>query len=383
MATKTDWKLVWLLWAAGLGAAGQYGKISVIFDDLPSVYPAHTATIGWTVSLVGLVGVFLGVVAGSLVGRIGYRQALLGGLAVGAVMSLFQASFPPYALFLLSRVVEGAAHLALVVAAPTMIAEITSEKDRGSALTLWGTFFGVSFAILTWGVKPLGLLYGPGMVLAVHGAFMLAMALALRPLLPKDSTKTALVTRGVWQSHRLIYSSPSIGAAAWGWLFYTTCFVSVLTVIPEFLRSDWRAFTVGAIPLISIVISMTVGVYGLRLVGALPVILSGFLICVGSCALWLAWPGAIVPAFLLGGGIGLVQGASFALVPILNTDAQDRALANGGLAQMGNLGNTIGTPLMVGVIAAFGFVGLVVALMTLYAAGAIIHLWLARRRQAA
>ena len=37
--TKTLWGAVLAVWAAGLGAAAQYGKISVVFDRLPELYP--------------------------------------------------------------------------------------------------------------------------------------------------------------------------------------------------------------------------------------------------------------------------------------------------------------------------------------------------------
>jgi MFS transporter, DHA1 family, inner membrane transport protein len=41
-----------------------------------------------------------------------------------------------------------------------------------------------------------------------------------------------------------------------------------------------------------------------------------------------------------------VQGASFAAIAQLNAPAQDRAMAAGALAQMGNLGTVTGTPLL-------------------------------------
>jgi DHA1 family inner membrane transport protein len=77
MEQKTSFPLVFALWGAGLGAAAQYGKMSVIFDILPGAYPDAGANIGWIVSLVGGVGILFGVIAGVLVARIRYRRALL------------------------------------------------------------------------------------------------------------------------------------------------------------------------------------------------------------------------------------------------------------------------------------------------------------------
>ncbi len=81
MRRGTNWPLILLIWLAGLGAAAQYGKISVIFDRLGDVYPVDGATLGFTVSLVGTVGILVGVIAGALVTRVGMRGALVAGLA--------------------------------------------------------------------------------------------------------------------------------------------------------------------------------------------------------------------------------------------------------------------------------------------------------------
>ncbi len=119
-----------------MGAAAQYGKVSVVFDALPSVYPGAGAALGFVVSLVGLVGIVFGVVAGLVVARVRYRRALISALWIGAGMSAFQALLPGLPLLLASRVIEGASHLAIVVAAPTLIAQLSAPKDRGLTLSL-------------------------------------------------------------------------------------------------------------------------------------------------------------------------------------------------------------------------------------------------------
>ncbi len=383
MTSETNWPLVWLLWLAGLGAAGQYGKISVIFDRLPSLYPEAGATLGFLVSLVGLVGIVLGIVAGVLVARIGYRRALLAGLLAGAAVSAFQSALPALPLFLLSRVIEGASHLAIVVAAPTLIAELSSPRDTGRSLTLWGTFFGVAFAVLAWGGIPLADRFGVGTLMAVHGLYMAVVALVLWPRLPRvaaDPGRLSLAELG--RAHLRLYSSARIGAPAAGWLFYTMCFVSVLTVFPLFLPDQARAMTMGLMPLLSIVSSLTLGVWMLRFVSAVTVIVAGFSTCLCFALLLGVWPGQPVLALALAAGLGLVQGATFAAVPQLIPAIGDRALANGGLAQMGNLGNTVGTPLMVVVLTGFGYRGLTFTLAILFGLGVVVHLLLARRRHA-
>lgn len=378
---KTNWPLVLLIWAAGLGAAAQYGKISVIFDRLPQIYPDAGTSLGFAVSLVGFLGILLGIVAGVLVARVGYRRALLTALVVGAGASAFQALFPPLPLFLSSRVVEGAAHLAIVVAAPTMIAQIVTQRESGLALTLWGTFFGVAFAVLAWAGLALVNAAGLASLLWAHAAYMALIALVLWPRLPRIVQQA----RGVrWveliTAHRRIYGSAYIGAPALGWLFYTLCFVSVLTLLPGHLDPSERAFVIGAMPLLSILSSLTFGVWLLRFMPATGVVILGFTGCAGCALLLWLLPGNAVPALALGASLGLVQGASFAAVAQLNAAPEDRALANGGLAQMGNLGNTAGTPLFLALIGVAGYAGFAIGMACVFLVGALIHLWLARQR---
>lgn len=383
--SRSNWPLVILLWLAGLGAAAQYAKISVIFDRLAALYPTHSEpVVGLIVSLVGAMGIVLGVAAGVMVARIGYRRAILIGLGAGAVLSGLQAFFPALPVFLGLRVLEGAAHLMLVVAIPTMLAQITTEGDRGLALMLWSTFFAVSFSVLAWFGVPLVDRFGPGALMAAHGAYLAVMAAILWPRLPQLVAQTQpLHLADLIAGHTRLYQSPRLAAPALGWLAYTICFLSFLTLIPPYLPEAGRAVILGAIPLVSIAVSLTFGVWALKRIGAVAVILLGFGLCV-ALAIGLLWlPGAPILALALGGALGLVQGATFAAVPELNESVEDRALANGGLAQMGNLGNTIGTPLFVAVIAISGYAGMMIVLATLCGAGVALHLAMAARRRQA
>jgi len=54
--------------------------------------------------------------------------------------------------------------------------------------------------------------------------------------------------------------------------------------------------------------------------------------------------GYTAAALLLMGISGLAGGTAFALIPALNKDAAQQARANGAVAQMGNLGATLGPP---------------------------------------
>lgn len=384
MTPKTPFLLIFLLWGAGLGAAAQYAKVSVIFDQLPALFPDAGALLGFAVSLVGLLGILLGVIAGVMVARIRYRRALLTALWLGAVISGLQALSPPFEWFLGLRAIEGLSHLAIVVAAPTLIAQLSAPKDRGFTLTLWGTFFGVAFAVLTWGGLPLVARHGVQSLFAAHSAYMAVFAVILTMTLeklPSESMPEILSLRMLLARHISIYSSPRISAAGLGWLFYTFCFVSVLTVLPPYLPADMRAWVMGAMPLASIASSMTLGVVLLRYIPAVSVVILGFggsVLCMGW--LWIA-PGAPLACIALACCLGLVQGASFASVPQLNDTAANQAAANGAMAQMGNLGNTIGTPIMVAGLVWIGYAALPIFVGLALVMGLAVHLGLAMIRK--
>lgn len=382
MATRTSFPLILCLWGAGLGAAGQYAKISVIFDRLGDVYPDAGTALGFIVSLVGFVGILLGVVAGLVVARIRYRRAMLWALWVGAGVSLFQALLPALPLMLVSRVIEGMSHLAIVVAAPTLIAQLSAERHRGFTLTLWSTFFGVAFTLLVVLGLPLVDGYGLRALFVAHGVWMAMFAvilmLFLRPL--ELRPEGALSLRGILADHMTIYRSPRIAAPGAGWLFYTFCFLAILTVLPPYIAPDWRAWVMGAMPLVSIAVSMTLGVAALRIMSAVHLTQVGFALSVASLAWLLVAPGLPVACLALASALGLVQGASFAAIPQLNTTAATQAQAYGAMAQTGNLGNTVGTPALLAIMAVTGYAGLIWTSIIVLSGGFLVHAWMAVRR---
>ncbi len=381
----TRWPLVVAIWAAGLGVAAQYGKISVIFDRLPELYPDAGAAISFTISMVGILGILLGLVAGMFVAAFGYRRSMVWALWIGAAMSAVQALHPSFELFLLSRFVEGLSHLGVVVAAPTLMAALSSNRDRGLAMTLWSTFFGVAFTLLAWFGLPLVQRFGLLSLFAAHALIMAGLALWLGAALGNVAVPPRVAMprlRALPGLHLPIYRSPWKAAPAAGWLFYTCCFVAVLTVIPPYIPADMRGFVLGAMPLASIATSMTLGVFLLRHVEAVKLVQLGFLLCaLGVVWLWLL-PGDPLACIALAGAMGLVQGGSFAAIPQLNSSDHARSQSSGVQAQAGNLGNSIGTPLMVLALGLAGFSGLMAVLLLLFLGGFGVHVLLARQRRA-
>ena len=377
--------LVLTLWAAGLCAAAQFAKVGVPLAEISALYPQAGSAIGFLVTLVSAVGVVAGLFAGMLGSRFGLRRLLLGALWLGAILSLVQSTLPPFPIMLGLRGAEGLSHLGVVVAAPTLIGTVTPSRWRPAAMTLWGTFFGVAFALTAWAGLPLVERFGPAALFVAHGVATAAVAAALAFMLREPEANgqagERLTLPLVVRRHRTTYASPSIAAPALGWLFYTFTFVALTTVLPQLVPPEERTLTATLMPLASIAVSLTFGIALLRSMSAVGVVLLGLALSAAAAALMIATGVTAWGSIALLGTLGLVQGASFAAIPDLNPAPNDQALANGGMAQMGNLGNLAGTPVLLWALGAGGVTTTMGLAVISYAAAFALHVVLARKRK--
>ncbi len=376
-----------LIWFAGLGAATQFAKIAVPFSDVGLLYPDNAAVIGWLLSIISLMGAALGAISGAITARIGPNRLLLSGLVLGGALSLLQASLPVFQLMLLSRVIEGLSHLAIVVAAPTLIAQITSGRARYNSMVLWSTFFGVAFALNAWVGLPIVDRFGLPTYFAMHGGLMLLIA----ALIALSDLKTDIgQTEGTgWglsaflDVHIRTYRSPFISAPAIGWFFYTLTFVSLLAILPGRLPEGQGASIAALMPLAGIVLSWLLVPLLLTVLSCVSVVNLGFMLGIATViALFLGAP-LTFGCIALFAVLGLVQGGSFAAVPELNGTTEAQALSYGAMAQMGNAGNLLGTPVLLAILLGVEEAGMFVAVAAFYSIAIIAHLLLARRRKSA
>ena len=210
---------------------------------------------------------------------------------------------------------------------------------------------------------------------------MLAVALLLALALPKDAAAAPTKLPNILRQHLTIYTNPATAAPALAWLCYTLTFVSLLTVLPPFIAEQHRALTVGMMPLAGIATSMTLGVLLQRWLTPVPVVVLGFAISAVILAGFAIAPADPILCVALFAALGLIQGANFAAIPALNATSTARAHANGAVAQMGNLGNTFGTPIALAMITLLGFNGLILFGLIAYSAGIASHVVLAKLRR--
>lgn len=373
------------LWLSGILAAGQFAKISVAFPTFREIYPSQGASLGFLVSAVSVIGVVFGLFAGLMIAKIGYKRLLVAAMLVGGVLSVVQAMLPPFAVMLASRLVEGVSHLVIVVAAPTMMAQISPPEFRNTAMTLWGTVFTVAFAIFAFLGLPFVERVGVSGLFLLHGISLIVMAWVMSRIVPrltKDRALPSFNVRDVLSQHVRAYSSARIAAPAAGWVFYAAAFVALVTVLPDFLPQDQRALLAGILPIAALVVSMTLGIRMLGVFSPVSVLVAGFALGAVAALVLATGVAPSLSAMALLGAMGLVQAGSFSAIPALNSSPDDQALANGAVAQAGNTGNMIGTPLLLVLVETLDFTGLIAFALVLFSGGIAVHLVLAARRRA-
>jgi len=331
----TPWPLITALYATGLIAAGQFAKVSLTLGPLALAYPGWPAA--FAVSGVAVMGILFGVYAGGITASIGPRRAILAALVISALAGAGQAVLPPFPVLMALRVVEGAGHLVLVVAIPTLMAALAAPRDRGFVMGLWATFFGVGFALAALLVRE-----GAAPVYAVHAGLAALMALVLWRMLPRGVVAQRRPMPRL-ADHLMIYSTPRLFAPALGHGTYAFLFLALVTWLPAALEAPWLA---PVLPIAGIIGSLAVG--GLvRIVAPGALVAGGFAAMAALFAVALALPGIAAPVSVLAMLLsGVVAGGGFAAVPALNGADADRALANGALAQLGNIGTFSGTPVL-------------------------------------
>jgi predicted MFS family arabinose efflux permease len=333
---RTPWALMGALYLGGLLAAGQFAKVSLTLPALAEAYPG--APVAFIVSGVAVMGLLFGVLAGGITAAIGPRRAILIGLCISAVAGLAQAVLPAFPLLMGLRVVEGAGHLLLVVAIPTLAAALAADRDRALVMGIWATFFGVGFTLAALLIGQAG----AGTVFAVHGGLAAGLALLLWRMLPRGVTTERRPLPRL-RDHLTIYTTPRLFAPGLGHGIYAMMFLALVTYLPASLGALWLA---PVLPVAGLTGSLLTGPLARRIEPG-RLVWGGFLVVVALFALaWVAGPLTPWIAILAMAASGIVAGAGFAAVPWLNSDNADRALANGALAQLGNVGTFSGTPIL-------------------------------------
>jgi len=361
MSSRGSWLAILVIYAAGVAAAAQLGKLSALLPPMQHDLGLDLTVAALLVSLLEIGGATLGLFAGVVISRVGARRALLAGLLLLAVAAAGMAATSAVAGMFLWRIVEAVAYLAVAVAAPTLTIATASPAQRSSALALWSTFFPVGFATGS-------ILAGLGVEVAPWRWVLLGSA-ALTALLLLPSWR--LPTPPEAAPRRAGGARPTrapLGAwlMAIGFACYTTFEVGLLAVMPAYftgqrgVSASTAGLITGAAAFASVLGGLAAAWWmrrdrplgGFTAFGvAVPALLL-FAVFTPSEGSWL-WPA--VAATLLNAISGAVPAVVFARLPDAVGPGGDMATANGLLAQGGASGSLLGPPLLAAAASHWGW----------------------------
>ena len=143
----TSWSAILAIYAIGVLGSMQVGRLATAADVLREELLLSLIQLGWLISLITVASAALGTAAGFWVTVTGPRRALLSGTFALAVFVVLAAMSTSAEMLLVFRALEGLGYLAIVIAAPTLMARYALGRDRDRALALWGTFFTTGLAM--------------------------------------------------------------------------------------------------------------------------------------------------------------------------------------------------------------------------------------------
>jgi len=345
----TNWRAVWVVFAAGLAAGAYMTKTAPALPVLRDELGLTLVESGLVATTFNLMGMAVGMVAGVLCDRFGHKRPALLGLAVMAAGGVMGAAATGFGTLLFSRFVEGVGFVLFAVTAPALMsAAAATPRDRAKALGIWSAYMptGGTIALLAapaliaaWGWRGL---WAAAALCAALSALLFARFVPVSSYRPVSSLR--LVVESVGQKGNL--------AMAALFLCYVAQWTSVMLWLPTFLVDEHRVSTGSAALATAFMV----------LVNAPGNVLGGWLlsrgvprarlIVVGSaiaavCEFGMfadGLPAALRYGFVLvfSMGAGVIPGSIFAGLPVHARTPQHIATGNGIVMQASNIGQFVG-----------------------------------------
>lgn len=358
---STNWRAVWVVFAAGLAAGAYMTKTAPALPALRAELGLTLVQSGLVATMFNLMGMAVGMPVGVLGERLGYKRLALAGLAIMAAGGGLGAAAQGFGSLLVSRFVEGIGFVLFAVSAPTLMnSAAATARDRAKALGLWSAY------MPTGGT--LALLAAPWLIAAwgwrgLWSAFALAAAfcaLAFARWVPAPG-------HGEVRSLRLVAETlAQKGNVVMALLFlcYVAQWTSVMLWLPTFLVDEHRASTGTAA--LATALMVLVNAPGNLLGGWLlsrgvprgRLVVAGALIAAACEAGMLAGalPGALRYALVLAFSVtaGVIPASIFAGLPVHARTSRHIATANGMVLQASNLGQFVGPLALAWIASRFG-----------------------------
>ena len=350
MRISTDWRAVLAAAACGVAVAFNVGKVPIAMTELRAEFGLSLVAAGWMSSMINTLAVCTGLAFGILGDRVGALRTCYAGLAVsilGGVLGLVAAN---EGVLLISRFLEGAGQVAIVVSAPALLTSAAAPTDQRFALGIWSSYLPAGVGIIML-LAPLILPLGGWRGLWLLSLAALAMsALAVRRSEASYAPRAATpLDESPWRNARLALAQPAPWLLAFAMMSWTLQHYALIIWLPTFLKEQRGLGTLATSLLSCIMVLANVPgnlIPGASLVTGLAgagIFLDGlpdalrYLLCV-----LLSFVGGLIPASVLSASAHLAK-----------TPKQIGTL-QGLFMQMGNVGPFIGPPIIAAIVAASG-----------------------------
>jgi predicted MFS family arabinose efflux permease len=357
---------VWLLIGSGVVAAAQIGKAIISIPIIRDEMGLGFGLAGLIVATFATLGALTGIGAGVVVGRLGIRWSLIGGMAFIALGNLIGAGTSSDLVLLAARIIEGIGFFSVVLAIPSMLARIVKRDERDFVMAVWSAYMPAGIMLMLC-VAPLLPTIGWRNLWLANALAASACGILLAFHAPAEPETAREPARRFFTEVANVVRHPGCLMLALAFFAYSCQIFSLAFALPLLLTSA-HGVTLGNAGLLSALVLA---------VSAMGHVSSGFLLRAGvpiwaniavAFAVFAASPFAIyagvlppavvalVAALALGVG-GLAPGALYAAAPQAAPSPQAVPPTIGLVQQASNLGQFAG-PVMLGVwVEHFGWHG--------------------------
>lgn len=353
---STPWGLVMILLGAGIFSAFQVGKVPPVLPLIRSDLGISLFQSGWILSIFNFTGLLLGICAGAIADVLGHRRLMLTGLLLQAAGSLAGSFSPGLEWLLITRFLEGAGFLAVIVSVPTLIFQVVRQRDLKIAMSVWTCYLPAGAALMM-AILPLILdhLNWTGLW-RLNSGILLFYGLVAAKATSHIQFMNAKASPGLFNNILLTIQSPGPLVLALIFITYALQWLAVMGFLPTLLL-DRYGFTPGMASLLTglVVFGNILGnLAGGRILQAGAVrwqVIAGasfamglcalaiyskeshFILSFGGCLLFSA-VGGLIPASVLGG------------TPVYAPSKNLISTTNGLIIQGGQSGQLLGPPIL-------------------------------------
>ncbi len=372
----TRWGSIWAVFGAGLICGAYMTKVAPALPLQRAELGLTLVESGFIATMFNVMGGLVGILAGTMCDRYGYRRLGLAGLAILALAGLLGALAGNFALLLATRFLEGIGFILFTVSGSALIVSAAATpRDRAKALGLWAAYMpaGGGIALLlappviaAWGWRGLWL------VLALAAAASFALAARYAPS-PKHGGIASL---------RLLSESlvrPGNLAMAALFAFYVSQWASVMIWLPTFLVDERGASAAAAALLTALMVLANAPgnvaggwllAHGVRrgplVIGANAIMAA---CSAGMLGPWFPDSARYLLCLVFSAIAGVIPGAIFSGLPVHAPTPQHISTANGMVLQTSQAGQFFGPIALAWLAAHHGGWGATLWAMLAFAAG--------------